>query len=127
MSGTSAGTITGGDTVTVEGTGFWSTASSPQYPVLVSFCPTGGGRSNSECEGGVGCTTVVKGVTTAPLCLERHTTTHRFHHRYPHCAHTAGQPAGPYYIEVQSYTFTSLPNSSVEFTYTTCTCRSSSP
>jgi hypothetical protein len=35
------GSVTGGSTVTIEGTGFWSASSGS--PALVYFCPTGGG------------------------------------------------------------------------------------
>ena len=97
--GTSAGTITGGDTVTVQGTGFWSTASSPQYPVLVSFCPTGGG----PCTQGS-----LLSVTPPPSGSTTDTVT---------ALTPAVSASGTYYIEVQSYTYTSPPNPSVEFTY----------
>jgi hypothetical protein len=97
--GTSAGTITGGDTVTVQGTGFWSTASIPQYPVLVSFCPTVGG----PCTNGS-----LLSVTPPPANSTTDTVT---------ALTPPVSASGTYYIEVQSYTYTSLPNSSVEFTY----------
>jgi hypothetical protein len=97
--GTSAGTITGGDTVTIQGTGFWSTSSDPQFPVQVLFCPTTGG----SCTKGslLAVTPPPTGSTTATL--------------------TALTPAvsasGTYYIQVESYNLLSALNSSVEFTY----------
>ena len=97
--GTTPGTITGSDTVTIQGTGFWSTSSDPHFPVQVLFCPTTGG----SCTKGslLAVTPPPTGSTTATL--------------------TALTPAvsasGTYYIQVESYNLLSALNSSVEFTY----------
>ncbi len=97
--GTSAGTITGGDTVTVTGTGFWSTANSPQFPVQIFFCPTGGG----SCTKGS-----VLSVTGPPSGSTADTLT---------ALTPAVSASGTYFIQVESYNLSSALTSSVEFTY----------
>jgi hypothetical protein len=97
--GTTAGTVTGGDTVTVQGTGFWSTTNLPQYPAQIFFCLV----SSGACTQGSVLSVTSPGTGSTVDTM------------------TALTPAvsvgGPYYIRVESYNLLSLPNSNVEFTY----------
>jgi hypothetical protein len=98
--GTTSGTITGGDTVTIQGTGFWNAANNPQIPAQVSFCPTVGG----SCTFGsvITVTPPPNGSTTSTM--------------------TALTPAvsasGTYYVQVESYNLSSPLTANAEFTYT---------
>ena len=94
--GTSAGTITGGDTVTVTGKGFWGTANNPMQ---IFFCPTVGG----SCTKGS-----VLSVTSPPTGSTIDTLT---------ALTPSVSASGTYYIQVESYNLTSALTSSVEFTY----------
>jgi IPT/TIG domain len=85
--------------VTVTGTGFWSTANSPQFPVQIFFCPTGGG----SCTKGS-----VLSVTGPPSGSTTDTLT---------ALTPAVSASGNYYIQVESYNLTSALTSNVEFTY----------
>ena len=97
--GTTAGTVTGGDTVTVQGTGFWSTTNLPQFPAQIFFCLV----STGACTQGSVLSVTSPGTGSTVDTM------------------TALTPAvsvgGPYYIRVESYNLLSLPNSNVEFTY----------
>lgn len=97
--GTTSGTITGGDTVTILGTGFWSAPNNPQFPTQVFFCPTVGGS----------CTPGSVISVTAPATGSAVSTM------------TALTPAvsasGTYYVQVESYNLYSPLTTNAEFTY----------
>jgi hypothetical protein len=97
LAGTSAGTITGGDTVTIQGTGFWSDA---QFPLQVLFCPTGGGTCS---------TASVLSVTSPPTGSTIGTV---------NALTPAVNASGTYYVQVLSYNLESAATSNAEFTYT---------
>ena len=97
------GSVTGGNTVTIEGTGFWATSAAPAQ---VFFCPTGGG----SCVASPSNTT--NGVV---ISLPQGTS--------PYETITAQSPAvgpsgvGTYYVQVEvNNLFSQLPNVAV-FTY----------
>ena len=98
--GTTSGTITGGDTVTIQGTGFWSAVNNPQIPTQVFFCPTGGG----SCTAGsvVSVTLPATGSTLSTMTALT----------------PAVSTAGTYYVQVESYNlYSALPNPNAIFTY----------
>ena len=127
--GTTAGSITGNTLVTIQGTGFWN-APNNAFPAQAFFCPTGVTPvSNKECTGGVGCTTVVSGVTTPTNCVVSITpptsgsTTFTMNALTPTVS-----AAGSYYVQVEVFGVysvqTPVPNTA---TYTGTILRSSSP
>jgi hypothetical protein len=115
--GTTAGSITGNTLVTIQGTGLWN-APNNSFPAQAFFCPTGvTPQSNSECAGGVGCTTVLHGVTTATNCVVSLTPPPPGSSTFTMTALTPPvSAAGTYYLQVEVFNVYSVQTSAV-FTY----------
>jgi hypothetical protein len=117
LTGTTAGSITGNTLVTIQAKGLWN-APNNSFPAQAFFCPTGSTpQSNSECAGGVGCTTVVAGVTKASNCVVSLTAPPTGSQTFTMTALTPPvSAAGTYYVQVEVFNVYSVETSAV-FTY----------
>ena len=117
LTGTTAGSITGNTLVTIQGTGLWN-APNNSFPAQAFFCPTGTTpQSNSECAGGVGCTTVVNNVPRATNCVVSLTPPPANSSTFTMTALSpAVSNAGTYYLQVEVFNVYSTQTNAV-FTY----------